>query len=73
MLVAEMIQARHRGKATGLVQSSWAVGWAIAAMAYWGVYALVEPDLAWRILFWLGVLPAFLIVYIRRNIDEPEV
>ncbi|MGL4408086.1 MAG: MFS transporter [Zoogloea sp.] len=73
VLVAEMIQARHRGKATGLVQSSWAVGWAIAAMAYWGVYALVEPDLAWRILFWLGVLPAFLIVYIRRNIDEPEV
>lgn len=73
VLIAEMIQARHRGKAVGLVQSSWAIGWGVAAIAFWAVYALVEPELAWRILFWLGVLPAFLILYIRRNIKDPEV
>ncbi len=73
VLIAEMIQARHRGKAVGLVQSSWAVGWGIAAIAFWGVYALVEPQTAWRVLFWLGVLPALLILYIRRNIRDPEV
>jgi len=73
VLVAEMIQARHRGKAVGLVQSSWAVGWGGAVIAFWAVYALVAPELAWRILFWIGVLPAFLILYIRRNLKDPEV
>ena len=73
VLIAEMIQARHRGKAVGLVQSSWAIGWGAAAIAFWAVYALVEPELGWRILFWIGVLPAFLILYIRRNIKDPEV
>lgn len=73
VLIAEMMQARHRGKAVGLVQSSWAVGWGISAIAFWAVYAVVEPEMAWRVLFWIGVLPAFLILYIRRNIGEPEV
>ncbi len=73
VLVAEMVQARHRGKAVGLVQSAWAVGWGLAAIAFWAVYALAEPELAWRILFWIGVLPALLILYIRRNLKDPEV
>jgi MFS family permease len=57
----------------GLVQSSWAVGWGMAAIAYWAVFAFVEPALAWRVLFWLGALPAVLIFYIRRNIEDPAV
>jgi MFS family permease len=73
VLVAEMIQARHRGKAVGFVQSAWAVGWGLAAIAFWAVYALVAPELAWRILFCIGVLPALLILYIRRNLKDPEV
>jgi MFS family permease len=73
VLVAEMIQARHRGKAVGLVQSSWEIGSAGAAIAFWAVYALVGPELAWRVLLWLGVLPALLILYIRRNLKDPEV
>jgi MFS family permease len=73
VLVAETIQARHRGKAAGLVQSSWAVGWALAALAYWGIYALVRPELGWRILFWIGVAPALLIVYVRRHVEESPV
>ena len=73
VLIAEMIQAKHRGKAVGLVQSSWAVGWGAAAIAFWAVYAVLPPEQAWRVLFWLGILPAFLIFYIRRNIKDPEV
>ena len=73
VLIAEMIRARHRGKAVGLVQSSWAVGWGISAIAFWAVYALVDQQYAWRVLFWLGALPALFILYIRRNISEPEV
>lgn len=73
VLIAEMIQARHRGKAVGLVQSSWAVGWGLSALAFWAVYASFDEALAWRVLFWLGVLPALLIIYIRRNIRESGV
>jgi MFS family permease len=73
VLISEMIQARHRGKAVGLVQSSWAIGWAVAAIAYWAVYSLVPQEQAWRIIFWMGALPAILILYIRRNIKDPEV
>ncbi|MCA0406154.1 MAG: MFS transporter [Proteobacteria bacterium] len=73
VLIAEMIQARHRGKAVGLVQSSWAVGWGAAAIAFWAVFEFAPKEYAWRVLFWLGVLPALLILYIRRNIKDPEV
>ena len=73
VLIAEMIRARHRGKAVGLVQSSWAVGWGLSAIAFWAVYALVEQQTAWRVLLGLGVLPARFIFYNRRNISEPTV
>ncbi|MFT3717125.1 MFS transporter [Pseudorhodoferax sp.] len=73
LLIAEMIRAKHRGKAVGLVQSSWAVGWGVSALAFWAVYALFEQELAWRVLFWLGALPALVILWIRRNISDPPV
>jgi MFS family permease len=73
VLVAETIDARYRGRATGLVQSSWSVGWALAALAYWAGYALMPAQLAWRVLFWVGILPALLVVYIRRNVQESSV
>jgi MFS family permease len=73
VLVAEIIDARHRGKATGLVQSSWSVGWAAAALAFWAVSTLAAPAIAWKILFWLGILPALLVIYIRRNVPEPKI
>src|SRR3984893_7759472 len=73
VLVAETVEARHRGKAAGVVQSSWSVGWAAAALAFWAASMLLPPSWSWRILFWVGVLPAFLIIYIRRNVNEPAV
>lgn len=73
VLVAEIIEARHRGKATGLVQSSWSVGWAAAALAFWGVSAMAPPAVAWKFLFWLGILPGLLVIYIRRKVPEPEI
>lgn len=73
VLVAEIIDARHRGKATGLVQSSWSVGWAAAAVAFWASSALLPLELAWKVLFWIGILPGLLVVYIRRNVAEPAI
>ena len=73
VLVAEIIDARHRGKATGLVQSSWSVGWAAAALAFWAASTLLPPDLAWKVLFWLGIMPGLLVIYIRRKVAEPAI
>jgi len=73
VLVAEIIDARYRGRAAGLVQSSWSLGWAGAALAFWAVSSMVPPEAAWKIVFWLGILPALLIVYIRRKVPEPPI
>lgn len=73
VLVAEIIDARHRGKAAGLVQSSWSVGWAAAALAFWAVSSLASPQWAWKIVFWLGLMPGLLIIYIRRKVPEPPI
>jgi len=73
VLVSETIEARHRGKAAGVVQSSWSVGWAAAAFGFWAVSVLLPPELGWRVLFWVGILPAWLIIYIRRKVKEPEI
>jgi len=71
VLVAEVVSARYRGQAAGLVQSSWSVGWAAAAATFWAVNLLVPAALAWRVLFWLGLLPGLLIIFIRRHVAEP--
>jgi len=73
VLIAETISARHRGKASGLVQSSWAVGWGAAVLVSVALFTWLPPELSWRLMFFLGVLPAFLIIYIRRSIQDPEV
>jgi len=73
VLVAETIEARHRGKAAGIVQSSWSFGWALAVFGYWTVSVTLPRELGWKVLFWSGILPALLIIYIRRKVKEPPV
>ncbi|AIR97152.1 MFS transporter [Streptomyces glaucescens] len=73
ILVAEYASARHRGRTLGAVQSSWAVGWALAAIVYTLVFSFVDDDLAWRVMFWTGALPALLVVWMRRRVqDAPQ-
>jgi MFS family permease len=73
VLVAELVRPESRGRALGVIQSSWAVGWAIAVLAYLLVFELFDETVAWRVLMCLGLLPAVLIVYIRRRVRDPEV
>ncbi len=73
VLIGEMIRAEHRGKAVGTMQSGWAVGWGAAAIMFTLLFWLLPDHLAWRVLFWLGLLPALLIFYIRRRVPEPQV
>nr|WP_156628599.1 MFS transporter [Burkholderia thailandensis] len=73
VLMAETIRAEHRGKAMGAVQSAWALGWAAAVLLYALAFSLMPAALAWRAMFAIGLLPALLIVYVRRGIVEPSV
>jgi MFS family permease len=73
ILVAEIADPTQRGRVLGAIQSSWAVGWGLSAIAYTVVFSLVPPELGWRILFWLGILPSLLILYVRSFVKEPEV
>jgi MFS family permease len=72
VLMAEVIRPEHRGKAMGSVQSAWAVGWGASVLVYSAVYLLLPPVLAWRVMFGIGILPALLIIYVRRHITEPD-
>ena len=73
VLMGETIRAQHRGKAVGTVQAGWAIGWGLAALSYALLFSLLSPGIAWRAMFWIGILPALLVFYIRRNVREPEV
>ncbi len=73
VLMGEVIAARHRGKAVGVVQSSWSVGWGVAALAATASSLLLPKEYAWRVLFFIGLLPAFSIFVIRRLVPEPAV
>ncbi len=67
-LVSEVWPAEHRGKALAFMQSAWAVGYGLAAI----VTGLVLPRWGWRWLFFVGVLPAFFTLWIRRSVREPS-
>lgn len=71
ILVVETVGPRHRGKATGLMQSSWAVGWALAVLISSICFTLLSQSTAWRVLFWSGLAPAILAIFARRLLDEP--
>jgi len=68
VLVAETWPGRHRGKALALVQSSWAVGYALGA----AVVALVMPHFGWRAVFFVGIAPALVTLWVQRRLREPE-
>jgi MFS family permease len=73
VLAAEVIRSDHRGKAVGAVQSSWSVGWGIAALLATLFFQVMPPEYAWRALFFVGILPALFIFFIRRSVPEPDI
>jgi MFS family permease len=73
VLMGETIRAQHRGKAVGTVQGGWAIGWGLAAICYGIFFSVLPESTAWRAMFWIGILPALLVFYIRRKVPEPKV
>ncbi|MGD0335050.1 MAG: MFS transporter [Xanthobacteraceae bacterium] len=73
VLIGEVIRASDRGKAVGTVQSAWAWGWAAAAILATIIFQVLPQEIAWRALFFVGILPALLVFYIRAKVPEPKV
>ncbi|CAG9225886.1 Sialic acid transporter (permease) NanT [Paraburkholderia tropica] len=71
VLLSETMNPKHRGKAMGIVQSAWGFGWGAAVLLYMAVFSFVSPQWAWRVLFAIGLVPALLVLYMRRNVVEP--
>jgi MFS family permease len=73
VLIGETIRSEYRGRAVGTVQGGWAIGWGISALFYTLFFAVLPPWLAWRAMFWVGLLPALLAVWIRSHVSESDV
>lgn len=67
-LVAETWPDRLRARALALVQSSWAIGYAAAAL----VAGLLLRRFNWRVVFFVGIAPALVTLWIRKSVPESE-
>jgi MFS family permease len=68
-LVAETWPPEWRGRAIGIVQSSWGVGYALAAVVAW----LILAHAGWRWVFFAGILPGLVVFWIQHSVPEPAI
>jgi SHS family lactate transporter-like MFS transporter len=68
-LAMESIPARSRGIVSGILQSGYPSGYLLCAIAY----GLLFDSIGWRGMFALGILPALLVLYLRRSVPESPV
>lgn len=64
-----------RGRVSGMAQSGWPAGFILSACLFQLVYPLVNSrvDVGWRVMLWAGVLPALLVPWIMRRVEESPI
>src|SRR5437867_2449010 len=74
-LTLEHWPAHLRGIASGMMQSGYSLGFLLSALVFEFVYPLAaaRPDVGWRVMLWIGVLPALLVLFIMKNVQESPV
>src|SRR5436190_1608492 len=74
-LAIEHWPAHLRGRVSGMLQSGYSTGFLVSAMAFAFIYPAVNsrPDFGWRVMLWIGVLPALLVLWIMRRVSESPV
>ncbi len=72
VLMGEVIRDKYRGRAVGLVQTGYSIGWGTSALLFTLFFAILPEATAWRAMFWIGLAPALLVFWIRRHVEEPE-
>src|SRR5712691_2186060 len=74
-LTLEHWPAHLRGTASGLMQSGYSMGFLLSSLVFEFVYPMVNrgTDLGWRVMLWIGILPAFLVFFIMKGVKESPV
>ena len=74
-LVIEHWPAKLRGTVSGLLLGGWYWGYLLAAGAFQFIYPVFEgkPDTAWRVMFWIAIIPAFLTLWLTAKVKESPV
>ena len=83
-LAIEHWPARYRGLVSGLLQGGWYWGYILSALTFSFVYPqfagvgdpftdVADATIAWRVMFWVGVIPALLVLWIRTGVSESPV
>jgi MFS family permease len=73
VLMGEAIQPQYRGRAVGSVASAYPVGWGLAVLSQAILFSLMPADVAWRWMFAIGTLPALLVFFVRRYVEEAAI
>ena len=71
-LMAEVINPKNRGRALGFVQSGFALGWIGAVVVVTLILSFLPAELGWRVTFWFGVIPALVVLFIRRHVTDSD-
>ena len=74
-LTLEHWPPRLRGIASGMLQGGYSTGFILSSLVYQYVYPIVNQraDFGWRVMFWMGILPAFLVLFIMKGVKESPV
>ena len=74
-LALEHLPDRLRGAAAGILQGAWAWGYVLSAVVFQTLYPVLRGEMAeaWRAMFWIGAVPAVLVLWIRSKVDESPV
>jgi SHS family lactate transporter-like MFS transporter len=74
-LVFEHWPTKLRGLVSGLMLGGWYWGYLLASIAFQYVYPIFEgtPDLGWRVMFWIAIIPALFTLWIRARVPESPV
>jgi MFS family permease len=70
VLISEVVRPALRGRVASSVQSAYAVGYAISVTLLPIIASLFPEQIGWRVFFAIGIIPAFLIFFIRRLVPE---
>ena len=74
-LTLEHWPAHLRGTASGMMQSGYSMGFLLSSLVFEFGYPLVNQttDMGWRVMLWIGILPAFLVLFIMKGVKESPV
>jgi SHS family lactate transporter-like MFS transporter len=74
-LALEHLPDRLRGAAAGILQGAWAWGYVLSALVFQTLYPVLQGEMAeaWRAMFWIGAVPALLVLWIRSKVTESPV